>query len=123
MTICVRKREKNGHAMYNYEKRYSVSGERIQEMHTISAKDYLELCKNKADDRTSLQKKRTCFVYKTQSFVLETYVNVPGKPCVLRVETNNDVVDLPPFINIDREITGNRSFSSAKIAEIKQPTL
>lgn len=91
--------------LYNYEKRFTVGNERIQEMRSITAKDYLDLLKNKSDDRAPILKERTCFVYQTQSFMLEKYVDVPGSPSVLRVETNNEVVELPPFIAIEKEIT------------------
>lgn len=42
MSICVRERKKNGSKIYNYEKRYVLEGERIQELKIITAKDYVE---------------------------------------------------------------------------------
>jgi len=54
--------------------------------------------------------------------MLDHYVDVPGKPIVLRVETNNEVVELPPFISIEKEITDIGSYSSASLALLKRIT-
>jgi len=78
ITICVRERKKNGLKVYNYEKRYNVGDERIQEMRSISAREYFSYCKNKSETTVTLHKERICFVYQTHYFVMETYVNVPG---------------------------------------------
>jgi len=65
ITVCVRQRSKQGATVYNYEKRYMVGHERIQEMRQITAKDYIDLLKNKSDYRAPLLKERTCFVFQT----------------------------------------------------------
>ena len=120
LSVCVRKRTKQGIIHHKYEKRYSRGGERIQEMRSINAKDYLAFLENKSDEKEPLLKERVCFVYKTQSFILENYTDVPGQPTVLRVETSNKTVDLPPFIDIEREITNERAYSSASLASLKR---
>ena len=74
----MRKRKNKGLTVYNYEKRYTVGGERIQEMRSLTAVEYFSNCKRKDSSKIALQKDRICFVYKTQSFILEKYVNVPG---------------------------------------------
>ena len=89
-------------------------------MRSINAKDYLAFLESKSDEKEPLLKERVCFVYKTQSFILENYTDVPGQPTVLRVETSNKTVDLPPFINIEREITNERAYSSASLAGLKR---
>ena len=114
----MRKRKNKGLTVYNYEKRYTIGGERIQEMRSLTAVEYFSHCKRKDSSKIALQKDRICFVYKTQSFILEKYVNVPGQPTVLRVETNVEDVELPPFINIEKEITKDLSYSSDRLAEV-----
>lgn len=57
-TICVRQRITNGHKVYNYEKRYTVGGERIQEMRAISAKAYFDHIKNKNEQINALEIQR-----------------------------------------------------------------
>jgi len=48
-SACVRRRDKNGFHMYTYEKRFIAEGERIQEMRSISPKEYLEFLSCKDD--------------------------------------------------------------------------
>ena len=55
-------------------------------------------------------------MYGTHYFMLETYVDVPGKPQILRVETNNEYVEMPPFVSIQRDVTKDREYSSAVLA-------
>ena len=57
-TICVRQRVTNGHKAFNYEKRYTVGGERIQEMRAISAKIYFDHIKNKNEQINTLEIER-----------------------------------------------------------------
>ena len=87
-------------------------------MRTIMAKNYHDYCKHMDSEKITLQKERTFFMYKTQSFIMEKFVNVPGKPTILRVSTTNENVELPPFVQIEREITKDRSFASANLAKL-----
>lgn len=52
-----------------------------------------------------LEKIRTKFFVDTQPFVLETTLNLPGKPTFLRVETPNKEVKLPSYLDIVKEVT------------------
>ena len=65
VTACVRERKKHGLTLYNYEKRYVVGDERIQEMRTISAKDFVDYQKIRLETKQTLLKERTTFAYKT----------------------------------------------------------
>ena len=89
-SVCVRSRQRNGLTIFNYEKRLTRDGQRIQEMRTISAQEYLQLKQDMDKDSMPLVKTRTLFGYNTLHFQLETYTNIPGSPTLLKVETNND---------------------------------
>jgi len=89
-------------------------------MRSISAKEYFGFCKNKSETMNELHKERVCFVYQTNYFVIETYVNVPGQPSVLRVETNNEKVELPPFLSIEKDIKHDSTYTSASLAAMKR---
>ena len=65
LTICVRKRMKEGFILHNYEKRYQLGGERIQEMRSITARKYLELLDNSSESRAPILKERVCFLHDT----------------------------------------------------------
>ena len=55
-----------------------------------------------------------------QSFMLERYKDVPGQPTIIRVETNNERVDLPPFLTIEKDITNDKAWGSASLSALKQ---
>lgn len=74
----MRKRTKDGIVKHNYEKRYTLGGERIQEMRSINSKKYLDLIAVPSESRAPILKERICFVHEMQSFMLERYVDVPG---------------------------------------------
>ena len=86
-------------------------------MRSISAKMYFEHIKNRNEAMNPLEIKRMRFVYNSQPFMLERYTNVQGAPVILKVETKNQTVDLPPFIPIIQEITNDRSYSSAHLSK------
>ena len=92
LSICVRERIKNGSKIYNYDKRYLLEKERIQELRIISAKDYVEFVRSADNSLRSLQKTRSKFIVDLQPFTLETITNLAGKPTFLRVETANEKV-------------------------------
>jgi hypothetical protein len=64
-----------------------------------------------------LEKIRTKFFVDTQPFVIETTLNLPGKPTFLRVETPNPEVTLPQFLNIEKEVTFQKEYSSFLMAQ------
>lgn len=105
LSICVRERKKNGSKIYNYDKRYVLEGERIQELRIISAKDYVEFVRSADNTLAPLHKLRSKFIVDLQPFTLETITNLPGKPTFLRVETANEKVEIPDFIKIIKEVT------------------
>ena len=113
-TIFVRARDsEDGNFSHNYEKRFERDGERIQELKMIKHKQYDKLVDAFADpSRKSIELLRTCFNYRTQHFVLETISNLPGQPTVLRTASDSDKIDLPSFLPIVREITGDKQYSN-----------
>ena len=116
-SICVRKREKEGMANFNYEKRLVLGGERIQEMRKISAREYVQMIKNRDQDAIPLIKTRTIFGYKDSHFWIETYKNLPNSFSILKVDTDHENPELPPFIKILEDVSRNPTYSSANLAK------
>jgi len=86
-------------------------------MRIISAKDYVEFLRQSDRQIKVLEKIRTKFFVETQPFVLETTLNLPGKPTFLRVETPNTEITLPSFFNIVKEVTFQNEYSSFEMAQ------
>lgn len=117
MSIMVKQRKKNGTNTYNYEKRFMRDGERVQEMRILPAKDYVELLRSACTHKLKLEKQRKYFVYKSQPFQLETIVNIPGQPTFLRCSTANERLELPPWLRVVSDVTGDEAYSSHSISE------
>lgn len=82
----------------------------------ISAKEYAEYVRQRDTSLTQLQKIRTKFLYKQQSFDLETITNLKDNPTFLRCETEQENIDLPPYLKIIKEVTHDDEFSSYYLA-------
>jgi len=72
-----------------------------------------------------IRKTRTCFVWEGRYFELDTYPDwtVRGEPMrVLEIEVNDLGADIPmpPFVKIEREVTGHAHFSNLELARAWQ---
>ncbi len=68
----------------------------------------------------TLKKKRTSFVYQNQAFMIETILNIEGQPTFLRAETSHDghSIVTPPFIQIIKDVTSEKNYSSPTLAHV-----
>ena len=72
-----------------------------------------------------ISKTRYCFIYEKQFFELDIYPETMSKDfAILEIELNNidDKVVLPPFLDIVKDVTEDKSYrnhSLAKTMEIK----
>jgi CYTH domain-containing protein/predicted ATPase len=69
----------------------------------------------------TVRKRRTCFVWEGQYFELDTYTEFDclGQPLTvleIEVEDLGADVQLPPFVKIEREVTGEKAFSNRELA-------
>ena len=98
--IYLRKRGKVHAYSYTQEIRYTVNNQRIVKSRIITAREYLELIQQRTPQMNTLQKKRTSFVYQNQAYMIETILNIDGKPTFLRAEKPHDghSITIPPFI-------------------------
>jgi len=80
---------------------------------------------NKNPKKKVLQKVRQCFIFEQQYFLVETYLNIDGKPSFLRIETSKEHKELkiPEFLCVVREVTHDDHYSSQTMAdqEYKMP--
>lgn len=102
-------------------KRYETGGERMQELRNLEYRDYLFHISNREKARKTLETVRTCFTYQNTYYVLETHVNVPGQPTILRTQSCMSKTTLPPFIDVIREVTGDNDKSRWSLAQLARP--
>lgn len=92
-----------------------VSREECEER--IGALDYLYLSEHKDPATKIIKKDRYYFVWKDQYFALDIF-REPKKLAMLEIELldEKDKFDLPAFLDIDREVTGDPNFINHAIA-------
>jgi len=68
----------------------------------------------------TLKKKRTSFVYQNQAYMIETILNIEGQPTFLRAEKPHDThsIVIPPFIQVIKDVTSEKNFSSPTLAQV-----
>lgn len=104
------------------QKGHELLGTRSEVEIEINYDDVLRLLKFCKKDTGYILKRRHYFVYKHQYFVLDVFSNLPWTSktlCLLEIELldPNDKVELPPFLDIVQEVTGNPEYANSEIAK------
>lgn len=102
--------------------RQYTAGERVEKKRQISAREYIELQETqKCPQKKNLKKLRQCFIYDSQYFLVETFLNVDDQPSLLRIETSKEHKELkiPSFLEIVREVTMDNDFVGIKMSEME----
>ncbi len=97
----------------------ATPGVRIEREERIKPSQYLAEV-NLRDPRTRpISKIRYCFVWHSQYFELDVITD-PEKRLYLEVELTeeNDAIELPPFLDIDRDVTDDPAFSNYHLSKI-----
>ncbi|MBX4210887.1 AAA family ATPase, partial [Candidatus Parcubacteria bacterium] len=119
----IRKRSQFGHSVYFHtEKRELSRGVRIEREKRISQEKYRELLYRIDHDFDPIQKSRICFVWEHQYFELDLFVSERDHAlCLLEIELlrMGQEVRLPSFIDVDREVTDDPSYSNRELARKK----
>lgn len=116
--VRIRKRSQWGSSTYYRTEKTRFSPLVRQETERfISSVEYLNLQKFQDPAGHIIRKKRYCFLYRNQYFELDM-IYEPEEKCFLEIELTeeHDFVDLPPFLKIKKEVTGDSNFSNYAIA-------
>jgi CYTH domain-containing protein/predicted ATPase len=114
----LRKRSQAGKSTFYRTQKFSItSTTRSETENVITEEEYLNLQSLRDPSRRILNKKRCCFVFENQYFELDM---IPGSPPLYLLEIElteeNDKLTLPPFLNIEREVTGEKEYSNSYLA-------
>ncbi|CAL2044150.1 unnamed protein product [Caenorhabditis brenneri] len=126
-----RRRTQNGRSTYTLTSReyFKESGDSIETRMTVMNRDYNTYVNMKDRSRSSILKKRRCFMYGNMYFNMDIYVDplppqADGKHLIF-LETYTTVPKgtplpegaVPPFITIEREITGESQYSMYSLSK------
>lgn len=118
----VRKRGQSGSFTYTHTIKFPISpGKNVEYEKMISAKEYVSLLNEADSDRISIHKKRECFLWKDRYYELDVFISPFNNVSILELEfdEDNQEVEIPPWITIEKEVTDDPSYSNAEMAKKK----
>lgn len=109
----VRRRGKNGVFTYVHKVRRGDSETKRQ----ITSREYTSLMAHRDPARGTARIKRQCFLHAGTYFVVDRVMNIKPKLCMLRshCEVGDDVLKIPDWLNVDKEITKEKEYSMHSI--------
>jgi CYTH domain-containing protein/predicted ATPase len=115
----VRKRSQGGEAVYYHTIKRRISKQRREEIERrITADEYALLMQQADPARRTIHKTRRVFLYDGRMFEMDIYRDPRPGLCVIEIELDaeDEDVTLPPFVHIEREITGDKAYANAQLA-------
>lgn len=101
------------------QKRPVETGAHQETEHKITPKKYEEYLKNPYPGKGEVQKTRFVFEYHDQEFELDVFKGALKGLAILEIELDHkkDVVELPPFLEVIDEVTGEKKFNNFELAD------
>ena len=125
VTHRVRKRVFANGAVYTETKKIRIDRmSAVEEEREISEETYESLCEKIDEETQPVIKKRYTFFYSGVTFEIDVYPNWE-RTAIMETELENREVSvkMPSFIEIVREVTGERGYSNAAMARVFPPEL
>jgi CYTH domain-containing protein/thymidylate kinase len=124
VTRRIRRRwQKNSGEVYylTHKQATANAGTNIETEKHISRKQYEQLMKEVDARKEGIAKQRFCFLWKNQYFELDVFLEpkrIEGLS-VLEIELTeeNDRVELPDFLKVQKEVTGDERYSNSRLAK------
>jgi len=117
--VRLRKRGQNGHFIYFLTCKRTLHGNsRLENERQIIPLEYVHYLAQADPSRTTIHKRRTCFVWENRYFELDTFVN-PALPfSLLEIEDaeHHEDIQFPPFIKVVEDVTDNKEFYNSNLA-------
>lgn len=113
----VRARTTNGHTTYTHTvKTPRGDGTREERERKISRKEYEELLTHARADAATILKSRTCFVWRSRYFEIDTFKG--SNLQILELETLDlqELFEIPPFVRVIEDVTGRKEYSNEQLA-------
>lgn len=115
----VRRIRDNDNVTFMYAEKLFLTDVTRQEMeYEINENEYERLLVQAKKDSTPVEKIRYCFEYKNQLFELDTYP-FSDRLAIMEIELEapEQAVDFPDNVNIIKEVTSDRRYANAALAE------
>lgn len=107
----LRKRGQGETFSYMHSLRYvGKDGERNELKKPITARDYMLLLEQRDDSKKVLSKKRLCFIWEKQYYIIDIISENNKEVHLLRFDTQtiDEKVKIPDFLDVVNEVTGKK---------------
>lgn len=88
-----------------------------QSKNQLTSREFMILLDRADKSRKTLKRRRQCFIWGSQYYSLDTFVNVKKGVSLLRIESEK-VPAMPPFLRLIREVTDDLGYSSYRMAKL-----
>jgi len=115
----VRRRAQHGASTYTHTiKRKIADGQHVEVERDISGREYVALLADADPTRRTIRKTRRCFVWGHRYFELDRFQEPHAGLLLLELELEavDEPIELPPFVEVEREVTSDGSFSNHSLA-------
>jgi CYTH domain-containing protein len=116
-----RVRRRGQHGSYSYThtlKRPAAAGQRVEIERQLTGREYIALLAQADPARRTVKKRRRVFLWGNQYFEWDTFVD--PRPGLELLEVEVDALDapvaLPPFVQVEREVTNDPHYANHTIA-------
>jgi CYTH domain-containing protein len=106
--------------VYHYNQKTPVeTGVHEEKEHEISQKEYEKSLKKSNPDKCAVEKTRFVFKWHDQVFELDLFKGHLKGLAILEIELDDmhDLVELPPFLKVVKEVTKDKRFSNFALAD------
>lgn len=116
----IRRREYADRCLYYYTLKQEINGlSRFETEYEITAEDYARLSETILENTRAVRKVRHCFEYKGQLFELDVYdFSEPFSTLEIELESEEQQVTLPDFIDVIADVTGDKRFRNFTLAHV-----
>ena len=119
VTERVRERRYGDNTAYTHTKKVRISSmSAIEDEREIAESEYRGLLLRRKPNTKAIEKTRHTFPYLGILFEIDEYPEWQNS-CIMEYELKDEgeSAELPPFISVIREVTGDRAYSNAGMAE------
>lgn len=117
--IRIRQRGSDGVFTYSKTRKINVNNlKRIEVEERLTEEEYINELLNADPERGQIIKTRYCLSYNNQYFEIDIYPFFKDKAiCEIELDSENQKVDIPPFIEVIDEVTDDLKYRNSEIAK------
>ena len=117
----IRIRQRGGDGVFTYSKTRKINVnnlKRIEVEERLTEEEYINELLNADPERGQIIKTRYCLSYNNQYFEIDIYPFFKDKAiCEIELDSENQKVDIPPFIEVIDEVTDDLKYRNSEIAK------